>query len=205
MSAPAAAQSAARSDQRPCRDGRAKVAGQQIAPAQQTTTAQIASDTARNLANNALANTGRGATSTGAAGQHFSGNDGAAFRLCPFWPGQHAARGQSPKSVRRVDDLVQSRAGRIAQRSDGGGRRSDAPTRHAGFDPRQLSRARPQVFQQSLAQRAAADRCGAARRLYRARRALRELCPSDHDPVDPALGRGRRGAGADRDRLPSSA
>jgi multidrug efflux pump len=31
-----------------------------------TTTAQIASDTARNLANNALANTGRGATSTGA-------------------------------------------------------------------------------------------------------------------------------------------
>jgi multidrug efflux pump len=32
----------------------------------QTTTAQIASDTARNLANNALANTGRAATSTGA-------------------------------------------------------------------------------------------------------------------------------------------
>ncbi len=32
----------------------------------QTTSAQIASDTARNLANNALANTGRGATSTGA-------------------------------------------------------------------------------------------------------------------------------------------
>ncbi len=32
----------------------------------QTTTAQIAGDTARNLANNSLANTGRGATSTGA-------------------------------------------------------------------------------------------------------------------------------------------
>ena len=72
-------------------------------------------------------------------GQHLSRNNGAAFRVCPFRPGQHAARGQSPKSLRRLDDLVQSRAGRLAQPGDGGDRGPDAPARRAGVDPRQLS------------------------------------------------------------------
>jgi hypothetical protein len=46
------------------------------------------------------------------------------------------SRSITTQSVRRVDDLVQARAGRVARRSDGGGRRSDRPPRHAGFDPR---------------------------------------------------------------------
>src|ERR1700746_3731178 len=35
---------------------------------------------------------------------------------------------------------------------------------------------------------------------HRARGTLRELRPPDYDPLDAALGRSRRGAGADRDR-----
>ena len=40
---------------------------------------------------------------------------------------------------------------------------------------------------------------GARRRLYRAGHPLRELHPPDHDPVDPAVGRHRRAAGAQAD------
>ena len=50
------------------------------------------------------------------------------------------------------------------------------------------------TFQQSLANAAAADRRGAARRLHRARHSLRELHPPAHDPLDPAVGRRRRAA-----------
>ncbi len=52
-------------------------------------------------------------------GQHGAREDGAAFRCCPFRPGQHPACGQPPEPVRRLDDLVQSGARRLAQRSDG--------------------------------------------------------------------------------------
>jgi HAE1 family hydrophobic/amphiphilic exporter-1 len=47
---------------------------------------------------------------------------------------------------------------------------------------------------------AAMRRCSRVRRaanLHRARRAVRELHPPDHDPVDAAVGRRRRAAGAD--------
>ena len=50
---------------------------------------------------------------------------------------------------------------------------------------------------------AAARRRGDPRRLHRARRALRELHPPDHDPVGAALGRRRRAAGADAAALRS--
>ena len=51
-----------------------------------------------------------------------------------------------------------------------------------------------------FAQQSAPDRAGCPRcRLHRARRALRELHPPAHDPVDPAVGRRRRGARADAD------
>ena len=53
-----------------------------------------------------------------------------------------------------------------------------------------------QVFQQSLANEPLLDPGGARRRLYRAGRALRELRPPDHDPLDAALGGRRRGARA---------
>ena len=45
-----------------------------------------------------------------------------------------------------------------------------------------------QAFQASLVERADADPGRAPRRLHRARRALRELHPPDHDPLDAALG-----------------
>ena len=46
-------------------------------------------------------------------------------------------------------------------------------------------------------ERAAADPGRDRHRLHRARRALRELHPPDHDPLDAALGRRRRAARAD--------
>ena len=54
-------------------------------------------------------------------------------------------------------------------------------------------------------QRAAADPRGAGHGLHRARRALRELHPPDHDPLDAAVGGRRRAAGADALPAPSSA
>ena len=49
-------------------------------------------------------------------------------------------------------------------------------------------------------QRAAADPGRGRHRLHRARRALRELHPPAHDPLDAAVGRRRRAAGADARR-----
>ena len=54
-------------------------------------------------------------------------------------------------------------------------------------------------------QPAAADPGGDRHRLHRAGRALRELHPPDHDPLDPAVGRHRRAAGADARRRTISA
>ncbi len=50
------------------------------------------------------------------------------------------------------------------------------------------------AFQASLVQRAVADPGGDRHRLHRAGRALRELHPPGHDPLDPAVGRRRRAA-----------
>jgi AcrB/AcrD/AcrF family len=98
----------------------------------------------------------------------------AALRLQPFWRRPYADRDLSRRSVRHLDDLVQSRAGRIARRSDGGGRRPDGPARHAGFDPQHFPGDGQGVS--AIARTSTpADCCGTARRLYRARRALREL------------------------------
>ena len=99
----------------------------------------IASDTARNQANNSLANTGHGADLDRCRGQHRGRNHGAALGVRPLPAGQHAARGQSPEPVRRRDDLVQPGARRVAGPGAAGDRRSGQPPRHAGDDPRQLS------------------------------------------------------------------
>ena len=56
------------------------------------------------------------------------------------------------------------------------------------------------AFQKALDSQLHADPGGDRHRLHRAGRALRELHPSDHDPLDPALGRHRRAAGADDGR-----
>ncbi len=62
-----------------------------------------------------------------------------------------------------------------------------------------------QAFQRVARERADPDPRGAHHRLHRARRALRELHPPDHDPLDAAVGRRRRAARADGLPRPSSA
>ena len=57
------------------------------------------------------------------------------------------------------------------------------------------------AFQSALQQRTAAGARGDRRRLYRAGRALRKLHPPADDPLDAALGRGRRAARAATHRL----
>jgi multidrug efflux pump len=68
----------------------------------QTTTAQIASDTARNLANNSLANTGHGATSTGApvSTSHET--------MVPFSAFAHFGPGNTPLAVNHQNLFVAS-------------------------------------------------------------------------------------------------
>ena len=61
------------------------------------------------------------------------------------------------------------------------------------------------AFQQSLEQPAPGRAGRAGGDLYRARHSVRELHPSDHDPLDPAVGRRRRAAGAACSRGSSSA
>ena len=60
------------------------------------------------------------------------------------------------------------------------------------------------AFQASLRQPAVADPGRARRGLHRARHALRELRPPDHDPLDAAVGGRRRAARAARCSAPSS-
>jgi multidrug efflux pump len=67
-----------------------------------TTTAQIASDTARNLANNALANTGHGATSTGAPVST------ASETMVPLSAFAHFGPGSTPLAVNHQNLFVAS-------------------------------------------------------------------------------------------------
>ena len=161
-----------------------------------TTAAQIAGDAARNQANNALANTGRSATSTGAA---VSTRTRTMVPLSAF---AHFGPGNTPLAVNHQGLFVArrsrstcsraSRSARRPRRSTQAMARLDVPaTIHGTFQ------GTAQGVSAIARQPAAPDRGGTARRLHRARRALRELRPPDHDPVDPAVGRGRRGAGAD--------
>ena len=122
--------------------------------------------------------------------------------MIPLAAFSHFGRGNTPLSVnhqgtvRRLDDLVQSGAGQIARRRPGRINAADGAHRHAGRDPRQLRRARRRLFQQSLANEPILILAAIARRLHRARRAVRELRPPDHHPVDAAVGRRRRAARA---------
>ena len=67
------------------------------------------------------------------------------------------------------------------------------------------SRARRGAFQASLANELLLILAAIVTRLHRARRALRELHPPDHDPVDAAVGRRRRAARADASPATTSA
>ncbi len=75
-------------------------AGTVKGPKQTTSAAAIAADTARNLANNAIANSGRGATSTGAAVST------AAETMVPLAAVAHFAPGSTPLSVNHQGSFV---------------------------------------------------------------------------------------------------
>jgi multidrug efflux pump len=75
-------------------------AGTVVSPTQQTTAAAIAADTARNLANNAIANSGRGATSTGAAVST------SAETMVPLAAVAHFAPGSTPLAVNHQGSFV---------------------------------------------------------------------------------------------------
>ena len=128
---------------------------------------------------------------------------GAAVGASPRCSEQTGAAADRPsRPVPGGDDLLQPRAGRLAGRrgrrdqAGGAGRSACRPS----IDHRP-SRARRCAFQASLSNELLADPGGDRHRLHRAGRALRELHPPGHDPLDPALGRRRRAAGAD-DRRP---
>ena len=107
-----------------------------------------------------------------------------------------AAGDQPQGQFPAVDAVVQSgaRARRWARRCEAI-ETATARARAAGEHPGAASRARPGV--PGLAgQRAAADPGGARHGLHRAGRALRELHPSDHDPLHAAVGRRGRAARA---------
>ncbi|HUI97018.1 MAG TPA: efflux RND transporter permease subunit [Xanthobacteraceae bacterium] len=75
-------------------------AGTVVGAKQQTSAAAIAADTARNLANNAIANSGRGATSTGAAVST------AAETMVPLAAVAHFAPGSTPLAVNHQGSFV---------------------------------------------------------------------------------------------------
>ena len=83
--------------------------------------------------------------------------------------------------------------GRGGERDRGGAAEIGLPVERAGELPGRGARL-PRVARQP----AAADPGGDRHHVHRAGRALRELHPSRHDPVDAAVGRRRRAAGADR-------
>ena len=121
---------------------------------------------------------------------------GAAERLHALRAGRGAAGGQPRGPISRRHDLVQSGAGLLAGRRghrDRSGARANRDAReHRGFVPGHRRRL-PRVAEE----RAAADSRGAGHRVHRARRALRELHPPDHDSFDAAVGGRRRDPGPD--------
>src|SRR5581483_6178860 len=107
----------------------------------------------------------------------------------------HAVR-EPPGPVPGGDDFLQPRAGRRARRGGECRRAGRAPDRDAAVRARQLPGDGAGVSRVAR-ERAAAHPGGARHGLHRARGALRELHPSDHDPLDASVRRRRRAPGAD--------
>ena len=115
-------------------------------------------------------------------------DDDAAHGLRRYAPGRDAARGQSSEPVCGDDNLVQSRAGQVAERRDGGDSARVAGDPPAGAISPEASPARRSNIEKSLGDGAASRGGGGRRDLHRARHPVRELHPSDHDPVHAAVG-----------------
>ena len=166
------------------------------ASASATAAANANNNSARNAAINSLATAGKSSTSSGAAVSTTQET------MVPLAAVSHYNPGNAPLSVNHQGLFV---ASTISFNLQPGAALGDAATEinnadqsnpHAGVDSRQPRRHRAGVS--AIAQqRAGADRRGDRRRLHSARRALRELHPPDHDPVDAAVGRRRRHACAD--------
>ena len=130
---------------------------------------------------------------------YVSGPNGVQVPLSSFAHLDLVARtavGQPSGRVSGGNPVVQPRPRRRARpgrREDPGGR----PAARRAADPERIVPGYGAGVPGLAVIDAAAGRGGDPRRLHRARRALRELHPSDHDPLGPALGRGRRAIGAD--------
>jgi multidrug efflux pump len=125
------------------------------------------------------------------------GRRGAARRLHPRRGGDRAAVGQPPGAVPGGHRLLQPGARRLARRGGARGRAGREGRRPAAERPGRLPR-HGAVVPGLARQRAAADPRRRGDGLHPARRALRELHPPPDDPLDAALGRRRRPAGAAR-------
>ena len=148
-----------------------------------------------NQATNALANTGRGTVSTGSA------DSTAAEPMVPLASISGHAPGSTPLAVNHQGTFVATTISfnlapnaslshateAIRQAAAQIGMPADIHGSFAGTAA---------TYQSLLEQRADPDPRSARGRLHRARRAVRELHPPDHDPLDAALGRHRGGAGA---------
>ena len=103
---------------------------------------------------------------------------------------------RAPGAVPGGHHQLQSCAGCRAQRCGATDIAGRARHRHADLGDRQLFR-RCRRVRQVARRRALADPRRRGHDLHRARRAVRKLHPSAHDPVDAAVGRRRRAARAD--------
>ena len=151
---------------------------------------------AQNLALNQLTNSGRGGASTGASIAPVSET---MVPLAAF-----ASYGPAPRRWRSIIRVRSSprRSRSICPKASRSSTAIAAIAAHDAADCTCRSRctarspARRRCSSSRCQNEPLADRRGHRRGLYRARRAVRELRSSDHDPVDAALGRRRRGAGA---------
>ncbi len=101
---------------------------------------------ARNAVTNALANTGQGSHVRRRRGQHHAGDDDPAGRRQPLPAEPHAAVGQSPGIVRRLDHVVQFAAGQVARRGGGRDQRRHRAHPHAEHRSAARSPARRSCF-----------------------------------------------------------
>ena len=153
------------------------------------------SQAVRNQLTNAIAVSGRGSASTGAAVST------APETMIPLSAVTNYEFGTTPLGVNHQGLFVASTVsfnlaiGKTLSDAVTYRERHDARDRRAGHHPRLVPghRARlPAVARQPDPGGAG----GAGGDLHRARHPVRELHPPDHDPVDPAVGRHRRAAGA---------
>ena len=172
------------------------VAGTIVTPAQKNSVSAVAANAVRNLATNSIGASGKGASSTGTAVST------STETMIPLASVARFTQSETPLSVNHQDLLVvehrllQSAAGRLAEHGGDGDRNHHEKNRHAGGYSRRVFR-RGQDLPAIAGERALSHSRGVRDHLHLARHALRELHSPADDPVDAAVGRRRRGAGAD--------